>query len=480
MNLVIFKYQLRLFFRNIPLLISLFVLVAAGSYSAFYGQHFVAQQRVVLNEVDSLAQNSYKRYEEYRSGLPDSLKKENLVYAGPETITYSPTALTGLAIGQKDNYPFYHQINSFENIYEVTTTTIQNPVKLLSGNFDLSFVIVYLLPLFIIVLGYNVLSEEKEQHTFTLLKVQSNVRRVVRGKLLFRLLLIMVLSVVLNSICFFISGIGLDQLMPMLSWILITLTYIIFWFSLVYLVISFELAGSINALILGGIWVLLLLVVPTVVNRQVSTSHDHEQVQMMFNRRGDMPRAYELSPEVLRDSFNRISHIYRLPDTTDTARMAKIQLHSFMFNLIQKHSDNALGRKALESTLGEYEKALRYNIVNPAFAVQNAYNQLAQSEVNNYVEYMKSVEKFENERSYWLFRYQTAGFDLDARKDPPPVYTSHSSNKGNAILETMRLVWPVIAISLLLLSCSFFLLPASTVVDFKNAAVDDRYSKGWR
>ncbi|MEJ7658781.1 MAG: hypothetical protein WKG07_03710 [Hymenobacter sp.] len=64
-------------------------------------------------------------------------------------------------------------------------------MKLLVGNFDLAFVLVYLLPLFVIALGYGLLAGEQESGVLPLLRVQAaSVRRLLLGKLLFGFLLV--------------------------------------------------------------------------------------------------------------------------------------------------------------------------------------------------------------------------------------------------------------------------------------------------
>lgn len=447
MNTVVYHYQLRQLFRSRTLLIALSLLLASGIYSAYYGKHFVAQQQKVLHGVDTLEQGKLIRHQEYLSQLPDSVNQGNRVYLGSPVVKYAPTAFTSLAIGQKDNYPFYHDLNS-PSIYHTASTKIQNPVKLLAGNFDLSFVIVYLLPLFIVVLGYNVLSEEKELHTATLLMVQANLKGIIGHKLIFRMLLMMVLSVVMNICGFLINGISISEIATMASWMLISLVYIAFWFSLVYLVISFDRPGSVNALILGGLWVLLLIIVPAMVNRQVSIRHDKEQVQMMFNDREDTLDPYKLSEKELRDSFNLISHKYKLPDTTDTSRLGRTKVKSLMVGIIKKRAENKIGRIALENTYSEYQHALAYNFANPAFAVQTAFNKIGNSEISNFWAYMNTLEEFETERNYFLHRYYKNRQDFDFQEDPQPQFKFKQATTG--LLSVLVMIWPVILIMLLI------------------------------
>lgn len=463
---VIWKYQAILLLRNRWLIIGLLFLLVAGLYGARYGQHFVDQQRKVLYSVDTLDKRNQERTLGFLKSKDTAtsvrefpgMKYYQAGSAGGTTLIYPPSPFASLSIGQKDNFPFYHQVGGWsEDMYAVTTTDIQNPVKLLSGNFDLAFVFIYLFPLFIIALGYNVLSGEKESSTFTLLRVQTSVKKLVGHKLSFLMLVMVLLSVVLNLAAFTLNGISFSDQAPQIgAWIVISVVYILFWFALVYLIVSFNQSGATTALLLGGLWIILLLLVPSIVHRNVSSSHEKEQVQGIFNRRGDFAQARDLEPQVLEDSFRRLKHPYPLPAMSDTGRAAEQFYQSTMASEIQTRYNNSMGRMVMESQAKEYQRALALNWVNPVFAVQNAFNQVAETEINNFHNYLKAVEDYQTERRYFLYNYSFNGRDFrlaDYYKLPSFNFRQPVIGVGAAV----GLVLPVLILSLIfILAGSFF------------------------
>ena len=74
-----------------------------------------------------------------------------------------PTALATLAVGQSDLLPSYVKMTSDAKETVLATTELENPQRLLTGRFDLAFVLIYLYPLLILALTFNLLSSEKEQ-----------------------------------------------------------------------------------------------------------------------------------------------------------------------------------------------------------------------------------------------------------------------------------------------------------------------------
>jgi ABC-2 type transport system permease protein len=70
---------------------------------------------------------------------------------------------------------------------------------LLSGRFDLAFVILYLYPLLILSLGYNLVSGEKEAGTLALTLSQPvALRTLVAGKVAMRFAFVLALAVALS------------------------------------------------------------------------------------------------------------------------------------------------------------------------------------------------------------------------------------------------------------------------------------------
>jgi len=126
----------------------------------------------------------------------------------------------------------------------------------LAGRFDLAFVLVFLLPLLILVLSYNVLSQEKERGTLQITLAQSplSIGKLVFGKIVARLTLVLALTIGLSIPGLFVSGATLNShtLPRLLLWILATMLYTFFWFALAIAVNAFGRSSATNAVILGA------------------------------------------------------------------------------------------------------------------------------------------------------------------------------------------------------------------------------------
>ncbi|MGJ7505173.1 ABC transporter permease subunit [Variovorax sp. ZT5P49] len=193
-------------------------------------------------------------------------------YGGHSAIL--PTApLDPVALGQSDLFPSQFKVTSQSRVVFMNPSDIESPWHLLSGHFDLAFVIVYLLPLLIFALSYNLLSAERENGTLRLLLSQPlRLRTLLAGKLTVRAAVLLGPAVLLPVAVLLVARqAGLAGSSDVtLWWALLVAAYALFWFALVVAVNAFGASSATNAMVLVIAWVLLVLVVPVLLNLAVT------------------------------------------------------------------------------------------------------------------------------------------------------------------------------------------------------------------
>src|SRR5262249_26495425 len=148
--------------------------------------------------------------------------------------------LAALAIGQSDMIPNYYAITYRSKVQFMYDTEIENPWNLLGGHFDLAFVIVYLLPLTIFAVSYNLLSSEREDGTLRMLSSQPlNISTLLIGKVAARAVCLLGCATLLPIAFLLImepATLNMQQLALVLSWAALVAAYGLFWFALAVLV----------------------------------------------------------------------------------------------------------------------------------------------------------------------------------------------------------------------------------------------------
>ncbi len=248
------------FFKTKESWLGLMSIFFAGLLSLYFGRLFIEEtqaneRRALLLQKENIERNVQHHPKDI--GL--------LLYYQKFGLVNQVSPLAGLAIGQRDISPSIQRVNIRNLEEQKYNARLANPVYQLIGNLDFSFVLIYFIPLVIIALCFNLISEEKEGGTWALALSQTNqIKGMIRAKLLIRYGSILAVLTLLLIIAKFYLSIPFNQ--KYAAFCLISFTYVSFWFAAVWWVISFHLSSSKNALALLTIWVFLNVVIPAAIS----------------------------------------------------------------------------------------------------------------------------------------------------------------------------------------------------------------------
>jgi ABC-2 type transport system permease protein len=272
MLLHVLKYDL----KNLVAERSLYVVASLFSalllYGAWNGAAWITHQQATISAVQKeqasrLAALPGRVASAETAGLPAFLDPRMPAVVGSREgtpyLVLPPQRLGSLAIGQSDLYPYYIRASTQAASNVMSADEIENPDNLLYGRFDLAFVLVYLFPLLILALSYNILSSEREQGTLALTLSQPvQLATVVFGKLASRGAVLLLLAVSVSLLAAQASG-GSFWSIHFLLWTVLLLAYAAFWFALAIVVNAMGKSSAANAVMVCVGWVVLVLVVPS-------------------------------------------------------------------------------------------------------------------------------------------------------------------------------------------------------------------------
>ena len=220
---------------------------------------------------------------------------------GAHAAVLEPGPLAALAVGQSDLLPYHYDVSIYTNESTFQQNgEVENPLNLLVGRFDLAFVTVYLLPLLVLALSFNVLSEEREQGTLALTLSQPvSARDVVGAKLAFRALLVVGLAAGVSLLGILATG-GFGSAGRVVLWCATVVLYALFWFALAAWVNSLRRSSAWNATALVGAWLVLVVVLPAAVNIAAGMLHPlPSRVEMITAQREASNEAVSRRSELL-------------------------------------------------------------------------------------------------------------------------------------------------------------------------------------
>jgi ABC-2 type transport system permease protein len=220
----------------------------------------------------SSLQSAVARYEANPAGDPPTMVSPGVVglsllghYAARPSPAFAP-----LAVGQSDLESSYYRVTAHSDYTFFNATEIANPLNLSSGSFDFAFVLVFLLPVFIVALTFDLLSREKEQGTLGLVLAHGiSVQAFAAAKMLSRAILLTGLIVIINLVAMFATGADLGDprtLQEALLWIGISVLYGLVWFAIAMLVNTMDWASVTNGVVLANVWLVFVVVLPAFTN----------------------------------------------------------------------------------------------------------------------------------------------------------------------------------------------------------------------
>ena len=183
MNIIhLLSFEFVHFTRDKSKVLSYLLFTFACLYAVLNGFDLQNKQRKTIESIQMEQQEEIQKvlswFEQGKNGPEDRSWVDihepywSLAYAPTYTLKKS-SALLPLGLGQSEQYGYYKEVTIWSSTYDNDMVEeIANPERLVNGNIDFSFVVIYLLPLLLIVLTYNVGGLEKDARFERLVRIQ--------------------------------------------------------------------------------------------------------------------------------------------------------------------------------------------------------------------------------------------------------------------------------------------------------------------
>jgi ABC-2 type transport system permease protein len=304
--------------------------------------------------------------------------------------------LAPLAIGQSDLLPSYFKVSTDARETIVAAAEIENPHRLLVGRFDLAFVLVFLYPLLILAVTYNMLSVEKEQGTLAMALSQPvSLGTLAAGKVALRALLLVGLVVSFSLLALLAAGVNLTApgaVAHLILWLAAVGAYGVLWFALAVLVASFGRSSAANATILATLWLVLVVMLPSLFNLLATTLYPvPSRVEMIQAVRVASDEAASAGSALLARYYEDHPEL-----ATGGAEQAMTD-----FSIIRVAVDEDVARRA-RPVVDRYEQQLarqrqmidRLRFFSPAVLMQDALSDIAGTGSPRHRHFLEQVDRF--------------------------------------------------------------------------------------
>ena len=366
----LFHLELRLLARERAAWALLGLFAAALGYGLWNGSALAQRHREIST---AFTQDTEHFQSQLRNHLAQQSVDPKAIAGRGTTAVLPPAPLPLLAAGQSDLSPGHETVVLWKLAAPADTRSeLENPSHLMAGRFDLAFVLVWLYPLFLLALVYDLMAGDRESGTLRLALARGITPwRWIARRALARGLPMLTLAALATLAAGFFGGPDGMGLRLMLA-LAVVLAYGLFWVALAIAVNAVARSAASAATSLGAAWVLLVLVAPTLLNVTVETLYPTpSRPELVAAGRKASGDAEKRGGELL-NSFYR-DH----PELAPPGQQADFAAQHLT---VQSEVGRAVEpvRQKFDAQLAQQQTAVgRWRFVSPAIAAHEALTDLA-------------------------------------------------------------------------------------------------------
>lgn len=400
----IFIYESKHFLRSPFKIVAFLLFILAGVYGLYKGQNLYEKQTDEVIKTENKIKESRAKYLDfYKKNIIIPINEEWIDLRNPKwalDVSYNyhikhPAPAMVFSTGQAEQYGFIKRINHWSSPYDKDLAEeLANPERLQTGRLDFSFAILFLSPLLLLILVYNIKSIESEQGFITLIQVQSSgINKWVLIRFLFYVIIIF-LSIL--SLIFY--GASLTDLFADNNTIIAeiaftSLAYLILWSILFLIILLFGRTIIGNTLKMIGLYILFAFIVPATVYQVLSIKYPLNLMVNFLDSKlkkdwatWDIPAQSRFSEiAIIFPDIWSTPHIQGSEKYNDALRQSTAALtNEFRKISIQTIEEDANAKnKFIESTY----------IFNPLTYFQNRFNSIAETHFDDYQKYRSEIQE---------------------------------------------------------------------------------------
>ena len=411
-----YKLLIKQFLRSKTVLLAFGILMLLGALSIGTGKQFLNQKQLIVEQT----------IEQQEKHLQTQLSLHNkdiglLMYYLKFSFINPIPPIAGISIGQSDLNSHIQNVSILNLEGQKYDTDLVNPMKLQVGNLDLSFLIIFLFPLVIIALNFNLLSEEVEKGTWKVINIQAKFPfKFLIKKLSVRVLFVSIVLGILFSIAKNVLNIPTNA--NFLKLISISYLYIIFWFALCLLVVLLKKSSNKNAAVLLTSWLLLVVCIPVLVNNYISNKYPIEEAfTMTIKQRDEYHRRWDTNKKETLDKF--YSHY---------PQFAKYGIKDQGFSWLWYYAMQQIGDdESLKERKSMYEKIKKRELLSkqiarffPSLQMQLSMNDIAKTSLVHHINFLNATTKFHEDLrlSFYPKVFENQDANSIDWKDYKPVF----------------------------------------------------------
>ena len=399
----ILKFESFHFINSPYKIISILLYAISILYGCQTGYDLFKKHNIEIKSINSKNADFEKKmlvqYDELEQGLIEKPRRDPTIpywaiWNTPSYTLKSPSPMIVFSTGQAEQYGYYKKVTNWSTVFDNDLAEeIANPERLALGTLDFSFVLLFLTPILLIILLFNIGGLEKDNGFDKLIYLNDFSKK---SWLITRFSYY--IFVLFTLICFLLipyavlSGVFTNELMSFFTLMVLIFLYIFLWVSIFYF-INYWGKGSVDqAIKMISIWVALSIIMPGLFHQITSIKFPtNYMVDYLDVARDQRYEIFDMSTDTLQnellESFPILKSSVYAQDTTINKGIINRSISGLV---------NILNKKAAGKI--EKESELKNNFVrstlllNPIMYFQNKINEVSKADYYAYRLYRENIQ----------------------------------------------------------------------------------------
>ncbi|ESP90642.1 DUF3526 domain-containing protein [Pseudoalteromonas luteoviolacea] len=422
--MLLFKLECKRLFSGVVNKLVLLLFIVAGIFAIYQGAQGYKTLRI----------DQYKSKIVFQKEREHVNKRETLPAAG--SLAYYASAPTewklspwaALFVGESHSSMVATKVRATALQSQIFNREIVNPAQQRTGGLDLGFVLVYLLPLVIGILTVTLISDEQHAGRWRMLNaLPTSAFSQVAKQLALRFAVIWLLVILLLVSAAILLSLPFDGIF----WTVLAATslYMVFWFSIAALIMSFGKSSVFNSLTYLSSWVVFAMLLPSAVHLYLSNQYQtNAPLEISLKQRVTLNDGWDKDKQQTLNTF--LQHESNWQDTTPLG-----EAFDWKWYYAQQHLSDVeveqLWQQYRETNLMRQQSLQRLSVLSPSLFFQLKLNQLANTSSADQADYRLQVAEYHQQIRHFFYDFMF--FDKPVTKTDVenfPLFEAKTLAKG--------------------------------------------------
>ena len=339
------------------------------------------------------------KYEEIENGTLNKSRRDPTtpywaIWNTPSYAFKYPSSMMVFSLGQSEQYGYYKRVTNWSSTFDNDLAEeIANPERLAMGTLDFNFVLIYLTPILLIILLFNIGGLEKDLNFDNLIYVNNiSKKNWLLSRFSFYLVLLNIILFLLLIPYGLLAAVFQNEAISFLKLSLLILIYNLIWFLIFYLINYWGKNSPDHAIKMISTWLVFCIIIPgafhQVASLKYSTNYMTDYLDVSRDQRYGI---FDLPADTLQSKLLKI-----FPKLQNTIYAVDTSLNKSIVDKSISGLVNVLNKevvKKIEKSNDDKNKFVKsYFILNPVVYFQNKINSFTKTDYYAYKSYRKHIQ----------------------------------------------------------------------------------------